>query len=513
MNQKKKQKIISKKSFLSSFINVHSHRYFRGTFCFLIFLHIISLLIPLDNIAIHIPNEINSLFNYLFDLWPFPTFEMSQSNQLLVRNALFKALEILVLLLYTIDLVPKIFYWNKPLYWKIINIFIVTIMVLQVPLTMIGYVESGISVEKLKIRISSIGLLFILMCEIMSIRERQNFKLNINPRSNKKPHISNELENKKNDKRSKSLKQYSWIEIIKHDRPGDCWVVIHGKVYDLSEFAKKHPGGPMIYDGCGGDCTSMWESYHSVSMTKVGPPQEYVIGIVRDYEDFYSWDGTFYNDVRQRVEKFLPKEKRQNDWRLFIKAAFILIGYFYVTYNFLMNYTFFSAILYSIFASQMGVNVMHDGNHMAFTNNKKLSLMAGYTLDLAFSTSVVYRRSHNFGHHGCVNHYELDRAFDTTFPIFRLHKLQPKMSFHKYQHIYSWLIYGSVNFGDLFGTFDELFWMSNFPTRRGFLTKTSYYSHVAVKLIWLVLVCFIPIYRFGFYEMFPVWVTYMFAFS
>lgn len=36
--------------------------------------------------------------------------------------------------------------------------------------------------------------------------------------------------------------EYSWIEIVKHDRPGDCWVVIHGFVYDLSEFAKIHPG-------------------------------------------------------------------------------------------------------------------------------------------------------------------------------------------------------------------------------------------------------------------------------
>ena len=43
---------------------------------------------------------------------------------------------------------------------------------------------------------------------------------------------------------------------------------------------------------------------------------------------------------------------------------------------------------------------MHDGNHAAFSRFKWLSLVAGYALDLTFSTSVVYRRSHNFGHHG-----------------------------------------------------------------------------------------------------------------
>lgn len=66
---------------------------------------------------------------------------------------------------------------------------------------------------------------------------------------------------------------------------------------------------------------------------------------------------------------------------------------------------------------------MHDGNHYAFSSNKTFSFLAGYILDVTFSTSVVYRRSHNFGHHSCVNHLELDRAFDTTFPYIRLHPL------------------------------------------------------------------------------------------
>ncbi len=204
----------------------------------------------------------------------------------------------------------------------------------------------------------------------------------------------------------------------------------------------------MIYDGAGGDCTSMWESYHSVSMVKNGPPQKFLIGKVRDYEEFYSWEGKFYTTIRERVEKAIPKNKRQNDIRLILKGVFFTISYFFATYIFLKEYTFWSAIFYSVCAGQMSINVMHDGNHMAFTSNKLISQIAGYTLDLVFSTSVVYRRSHNFGHHGCVNHYELDRAFDTTFPLFRLHKLQPKYSFHKYQHIYSWLVYGMVNFGN-----------------------------------------------------------------
>jgi cytochrome b involved in lipid metabolism len=38
-------------------------------------------------------------------------------------------------------------------------------------------------------------------------------------------------------------KFYSTHEIARHNRPNDCWVVIEGQVWDLTEFAPKHPGG------------------------------------------------------------------------------------------------------------------------------------------------------------------------------------------------------------------------------------------------------------------------------
>ncbi len=65
---------------------------------------------------------------------------------------------------------------------------------------------------------------------------------------------------------------------------------------------------------------------------------------------------------------------------------------------------------------------MHDGNHMAAARSKSLNKVAGTCLDMIGSSSIIYKRSHDFGHHGCVNHLELDRAYDTTYPIFRLHK-------------------------------------------------------------------------------------------
>lgn len=41
-----------------------------------------------------------------------------------------------------------------------------------------------------------------------------------------------------------SDKQVSASEVATHSKADDCWIVVNGKVYDLTSFAPNHPGGP-----------------------------------------------------------------------------------------------------------------------------------------------------------------------------------------------------------------------------------------------------------------------------
>jgi cytochrome b involved in lipid metabolism len=34
-------------------------------------------------------------------------------------------------------------------------------------------------------------------------------------------------------------------EISKHNTPEDCWIVVDGNVWDMTEFAPEHPGAPQ----------------------------------------------------------------------------------------------------------------------------------------------------------------------------------------------------------------------------------------------------------------------------
>ncbi|KAL7314373.1 hypothetical protein PS15m_005952 [Mucor circinelloides] len=52
-------------------------------------------------------------------------------------------------------------------------------------------------------------------------------------------------------------------EVAKHNTKNDIWVIIHGKVYDLTNFLPEHPGGQkIIMKYAGKDATSAFEPIH-----------------------------------------------------------------------------------------------------------------------------------------------------------------------------------------------------------------------------------------------------------
>ena len=56
-------------------------------------------------------------------------------------------------------------------------------------------------------------------------------------------------------------------ELSKHDTVDDAWIVINGTVWDVTEFAPRHPGGAeIINEYLGGDATNAYNEVHGPSL-------------------------------------------------------------------------------------------------------------------------------------------------------------------------------------------------------------------------------------------------------
>ena len=66
----------------------------------------------------------------------------------------------------------------------------------------------------------------------------------------------------------KKEKCISLEEVKKHNNPKDAWIAIHGKVYNITKWIPKHPGGNIILNGIGKNATRMFDAIGHPSYTK-----------------------------------------------------------------------------------------------------------------------------------------------------------------------------------------------------------------------------------------------------
>lgn len=60
-----------------------------------------------------------------------------------------------------------------------------------------------------------------------------------------------------------TTKTFTMAEVANHSSASDCYTVIEGSVYDLSNFVGKHPGGEeAIMSICGKDGTAAFSAQH-----------------------------------------------------------------------------------------------------------------------------------------------------------------------------------------------------------------------------------------------------------
>ena len=107
------------------------------------------------------------------------------------------------------------------------------------------------------------------------------------------------IKKKKNTNNLKNVKYYTRKEVAKHSGEEDCWIIVKNKIYDITKFLKRHPGGsaPLRYAGI--DTTKVFHKIHSPSvLLKMG--SKFEIGLLDPSEEVES-EGEDDEDIERRA--------------------------------------------------------------------------------------------------------------------------------------------------------------------------------------------------------------------
>lgn len=149
-----------------------------------------------------------------------------------------------------------------------------------------------------------------------------------------------------------------------------------------------------------------------------------------------------------RVDRYfaVTGRPRRDDPRLYAKAA-VCLGAWAGSWALLTFWseTWRSAIpltlLLGVAIASIGMNVMHDANHGAFSSRGWVNELFGWTNDMLGASAFVWTTKHNVVHHTFTNVEGVDDDLEVG-ALARMSPAQRWYPWHRAQHVYMWFLYG-----------------------------------------------------------------------
>eukprot|EP00499_Haloplacidia_sp_CaronLabIsolate_P004225 CAMPEP_0196774276 /NCGR_PEP_ID=MMETSP1104-20130614/3292_1 /TAXON_ID=33652 /ORGANISM="Cafeteria sp., Strain Caron Lab Isolate" /LENGTH=478 /DNA_ID=CAMNT_0042144429 /DNA_START=100 /DNA_END=1536 /DNA_ORIENTATION=- len=253
------------------------------------------------------------------------------------------------------------------------------------------------------------------------------------------------------------LRKIAMKEVAQHNSHDDCWLVVHGKVYDVTQWAKAHPGGDIILLGGGRDCTIHYECYHPRGVA-ASLLDKYCVGELSEpTSDPYEWGSEFYPTLKKRVLEALAGRPRRGLPSMFLKSAIIMLCWVASWYAYAVQGSLVAAALFGFFSSQIGVSIMHDGSHGAYSKWPLLNKVAAFGMDLIGASTVTWEFQHVMGHHPYTNlgsdathkAAENDPDVFSSYPFILMHPTDRKRRrwYMRFQHLYAPLLFALFTMG------------------------------------------------------------------
>ena len=220
----------------------------------------------------------------------------------------------------------------------------------------------------------------------------------------------------------------------------------------------------------------------------------------------------FYKVLQKRVNDYFKNSNiaRHGNVQMFFKSI-VMISLYVVPYFLMLMYfqnafmIFLMWIMMGIGMAGIGLSIMHDANHGAYSKNQTVNKVVGYIITLVGGHDVNWRIQHNVLHHTYTNVTGMDEDLSPGSTL-RFSPHEPRLSAHKYQHIYAWFLYGMMTI--LWSTSKDF--KQLFRYRKMELLETQNVRFVSSliilitsKILYYIVVLILPLI----YSPLPVWGT------
>jgi linoleoyl-CoA desaturase len=164
---------------------------------------------------------------------------------------------------------------------------------------------------------------------------------------------------------------------------------------------------------------------------------------------FSSIQNGFFSTLNKRVNEYFKTNgiSKHANLTMVLKTIFMLCLYL-IPYTLVITGVFNSlgalfilCVLMGLGVAGIGLSVMHDANHGAYSNKLWVNNALGFTLNLIGGNSFNWKVQHNVLHHTFTNVHDADEDIAPS-PIFRMSPDAKLYPIHRFQHIYAWFFYG-----------------------------------------------------------------------
>lgn len=207
--------------------------------------------------------------------------------------------------------------------------------------------------------------------------------------------------------------------------------------------------------------------------------------------------------VRKNVTAYFKEKGISPKGNLFLASQSIAMLAFYIVPFILILTTPMRAWVGMIMVIFMGMGigmagvgmcVMHDGVHGAYSRKDWVNNLAGGTMFLLGSTVVNWKIQHNILHHTYTNIEGSDEDIAVRGPI-RLSEHAPLSKIHRYQYIHAFLFYGLMTLFKFTKDFSQLarYKKEGLTRQLNINTTLEYFKMIVVKVLYLFVLIGLPI--------------------